>query len=107
MAYDLTTFIITTFVAIFAIVNPIGAMTFFVVLTRAYPKAMKTRVIQKAVLAATIALLVFALVGNYIFLLFGTSIPAFRVAGGILLFSIAFSMMQGERSRTQLTPQDR
>ncbi|HYU06795.1 MAG TPA: MarC family protein, partial [Thermoplasmata archaeon] len=46
-------------------------------------------------------------VGNYIFLLFGTSIPAFRVAGGILLFSIAFSMMQGERSRTQLTPQDR
>ncbi len=107
MAYDLTTFAITTFVAVFAIVNPIGAMTFFVVLTRAYPKTMKTRVIQKAVLAATIALLVFALVGNYIFLLFGTSIPAFRVAGGILLFSIAFSMMQGERSRTQLTPQDR
>src|SRR6266511_2701346 len=107
MAYDLTTFVVTTLVAIFAIVNPIGAMTFFVVLTRAYPKAMKTRVIQKAVLAATIALLVFALVGNYIFLLFGTSIPAFRVAGGILLFSIAFSMMQGERSRTQLTPQDR
>src|SRR5207244_734887 len=41
------------------------------------------------------------------FLLFGTSIPAFRIAGGILLFSIAFSMMQGERSRTQLTAQDR
>jgi len=40
MAYDLTTFVITTFVAIFAIVNPIGAMTFFVVLTRAYPKSM-------------------------------------------------------------------
>src|SRR5436189_178694 len=107
MAYDLTTFVVTTLVAIFAIVNPIGAMTFFVVLTRAYPKAMKTRVIQKAVLAATIALLIFALVGNYIFLLFGTSIPAFRIAGGVLLFSIAFSMMQGERSRTQLTPQDR
>jgi len=107
VAYDLTTFSITTFVAIFAIVNPIGAMTFFVVLTRAYPKTMKTRVIQKAVLAATIALLVFAFVGNYIFLLFGTSIPAFRIAGGVLLFSIAFAMMQGERSRTQLTPQDR
>jgi multiple antibiotic resistance protein len=52
-------------------------------------------------------LLIFALVGNYIFLIFGTSIPAFRIAGGILLFSIAFAMMQGERSRTQLTPQDR
>ncbi len=107
MAYDLTTFVITTFVAIFAIVNPIGAMTFFVVLTRAYPKAMKKRVIQKAVLAATITLLVFAFVGNYIFRLFGTSIPAFRIAGGVLLFSIGYSMMQGERSRTQLTAQDR
>jgi multiple antibiotic resistance protein len=104
---DLASFALTTFVAIFAIVNPIGAMTFFVVLTRAYPKEVKKRVIERAILAATLALLIFALVGNYIFLIFGTSIPAFRIAGGILLFSIAFSMMQGERSRTQLTPQDR
>ena len=104
---DLASFTVTTFVAIFAIVNPIGAMTFFVVLTRAYPKAVKKRVIERAILAATLALLIFALVGNYIFLIFGTSIPAFRIAGGILLFSIAFAMMQGERSRTQLTPQDR
>jgi multiple antibiotic resistance protein len=104
---DLLSFSVTTFVAIFAIVNPIGAMTFFVVLTRAYPKEVKTRVIEKAVLAATLTLLVFAFVGNYIFFVFGTSIPAFRIAGGILLFTIAFSMMQGERSRTQLTPQDR
>src|SRR5205823_5728847 len=103
----LVSFAITTFVALFAIVNPIGAMTFFVVLTRSYPKEMKGRVIQKAILAATITLLVFAFVGNYIFFVFGTSIPAFRIAGGILLFTIAFSMMQGERSRTQLTPQDR
>ena len=104
---DLASFALTTFVAIFAIVNPIGAMTFFVVLTRAYPKEVKKRVIERAILAATLALLIFALVGNYIFLIFGTSIPAFRIAGGILLFSIAFAMMQGERSRTQLTPQDR
>ncbi|HYS99673.1 MAG TPA: NAAT family transporter [Thermoplasmata archaeon] len=107
MAGDLTSFGITTFVAIFAIVNPVGAMTFFVVLTRAYPKAMKKRVIQKAILAATITLLVFAFVGNYIFLVFGTSIPAFRIAGGALLFTIAFAMMQGERSGTQLTARDR
>ncbi|TLZ44325.1 MAG: hypothetical protein E6K19_04755, partial [Methanobacteriota archaeon] len=64
---DLVSFSVTTFVAIFAIVNPIGAMTFFVVLTRAYPKEVKTRVIEKAVLAATITLLVFAFVGHYIF----------------------------------------
>src|SRR5437867_6417 len=64
-------------------------------------------IIEREILAATITLLVFAFVGNYIFFVFGTSIPAFRIAGGILLFTIAFSMMQGERSRTQLTAQDR
>src|SRR6059058_3408384 len=73
---DLAGFAATTFIAIFAIVNPIGAMTFFVVLTRSYPPVVKKRVIEKAVLAATVTLLI-------------------------------FSMMQGERSRTQLTAQDR
>src|SRR5436189_214991 len=48
MAADLVSFAITTFVALFAIVNPIGAMTFFVVLTRSYPKEMKGRVILMA-----------------------------------------------------------
>ena len=61
-------------------------MTFLVVLTRAYPPVMKIRVAQKAVLAATITLLVFAFVGNYIFLGFGTSIPAFRIAEGSSCF---------------------
>ena len=107
MASDLVSFGITTFTAIFAIVNPVNATTFFVVLTRNYSPSLKKRVIERAVLAATLTLVLFAFVGNYIFLLFGTSIPAFRIAGGILLFTIAFSMMQGERSRTQLTPQDR
>ncbi len=107
MADDFTTFAITTFVAIFAIVNPLNATTFFVVLTRNYSAALKRRVIEKAILAATLTLFVFSFVGNYVFLLFGTSIPAFQIAGGILLFSIAFSMMQGERSRTQLSQQER
>ena len=107
MATDLLTFTIGTFVAIFAIVNPIGATTFFVALTKGYNKRLKRRVIDKAVLAATATLLVFAFIGTYIFAFFGTSIPAFRIAGGILLFSIAFTMMQGERPKSQLTAQDR
>ncbi|OGS45902.1 MAG: hypothetical protein A3K66_01275 [Euryarchaeota archaeon RBG_16_67_27] len=107
MASDLIAFAVTTFVAIFAIVNPLNATTFFVVLTRSYSNAMKKAVIEKAILAATVTLVVFAFVGNTVFLVFDISIPAFRIAGGLLLFSIAFAMMQGERSRTQLTAQDR
>jgi len=106
MVDDLLAFSIGTFVAIFAIVNPIGATTFFVALTKGYHKRLKRRVIDKAVLAATLTLLVFAFIGNYIFLFFGTSIPAFRIAGGVLLFSIAFSMLQGESPKSQLSAQD-
>jgi multiple antibiotic resistance protein len=107
MAGDLTTFALTTFTAIFAIVNPMGATTFFVVLARDYAPDLKRRVIQKAVLSATIVLVVFAFAGTYIFALFGTTLPAFEIAGGILLFRIGLTMMQGERPRTQLTAQDR
>lgn len=99
-------FAVTSFVAIFAIVNPIGNLSFFATLTQGYTKELKKRVTNKAVLAATLTLFIFGLAGNYIFILFNTSIPAFRIAGGILLLSIAFSMMHGERSRTQLTVED-
>jgi len=106
MATDLFAFTIGTFIAIFAIVNPLGATTFFVALTKGYAKKLRRRVVDKAVLAATLTLVVFAFLGNYIFAFFGTSIPAFRIAGGILLFSVAFSMVQGERPKSQLTAQD-
>ncbi len=106
MAVDFA-FVITSFSAIFAIVNPVGATSFFVVLTQDYPPDLKRRVIQKAVLAASLTLILFAFFGLYIFLVFGTTLPAFEVAGGILLFRVGLSMMQGERPRTQLTQQDR
>ena len=106
MAVDLA-FAATSFAAVFAIVNPLGATTFFSILTQDYTPELKKRVIQRAVLAATSTLIVFALVGRLIFTFFGTTVPAFEVAGGILLFRVGLSMMQGERPRTQLTPQDR
>src|SRR2546427_13249739 len=95
---ELLTFAIGTFVAIFAIVNPIGATTFFVALTKGYTNKQRRRVVDKTVLAATLTLVVFAFFGNYIFAFFGTTIPAFRIAGGILLYSPAFSVVQGGRT---------
>jgi multiple antibiotic resistance protein len=100
-------FALSTFGAVFAIVNPIGAASFFVVLTKDYPPDLRMRVIRRAVVAASGTLVLFGLLGNYIFMIFNTSIPAFRIAGGILLFMIGFSMIQGERPKSQLTVQDR
>ncbi|MCJ2556251.1 MAG: MarC family protein [Candidatus Thermoplasmatota archaeon] len=100
-------FALSAFAAIFAIVNPVGNLTFFVALTEGYTPELRRKVINKVILVASVTLLVFALLGNYIFMIFHTSIPAFRIAGGILLFSIAFVMLWGGRPGTKLTDRDR
>ncbi|MCK5291150.1 MAG: NAAT family transporter [Thermoplasmata archaeon] len=100
-------FALSAFAAIFAIVNPVGNLTFFVALTEGYSKEDKIRVIKKVIMVASITLLVFALAGNTIFTFFHTSIPAFRIAGGLLLFSIGFVMVQGGRPGAKLTEKDK
>jgi multiple antibiotic resistance protein len=102
-----TQFAIEAFVAIFAIVNPIGNIPFFVTLTQGYSPKEKKDVIIKIIVVAIAVLVIFGLIGNYIFMLFGITIPAFGIAGGILLLTIAFSMLHGQKPRTKLTQQDR
>ena len=102
-----TQFAIEAFVAIFAIVNPIGNIPFFVTLTQGYSPKEKKDVIIKIIIVAIAVLVIFGLIGNYIFMLFGITIPAFGIAGGILLLTIAFSMLHGQKPRTKLTQQDR
>ncbi len=98
---------VSVFIAIFAIVNPLGNIAFFTTLTQDYSKAEKKKVATKAVIAATITLIIFALVGRYIFVLFNITIPAFRIAGGLLLLMIAFSMLYGTTPGTKSTEKEK
>ncbi len=98
---------LSAFAAIFTIVNPVGNLPVFAALTEGYPRGQKARVAQKVVVVSIVTLVLFALAGNYIFLVFHTTIHAFRIAGGILLFSIAFTMMYGERPKAKLTDVER
>ncbi len=104
---ELLAFGLSAFAAIFTIVNPVGNIPVYVTLTEGYTRERRTEVAKRAVIVATVTLVVFALTGNYIFLVFHTSIHAFRIAGGILLFSIAFNMMHGERPKAKLTERER
>ncbi|MFO7619604.1 MAG: NAAT family transporter [Thermoplasmata archaeon] len=103
---DLAT-VITVVVAIFAIVNPVGNISFFVTLTQGYSKSERNAVIRKTTLVAGGVLIIFALLGNYIFHMFSITIPAFRIAGGILLLTIAFSMLQGSHPKSKITDRDK
>ncbi len=97
----------TAMASIFAIVDPLGVVPFFSVLTEGMTPVQKQDIVSKACLTATIALGVFAIFGQWIFAAFGFTIPAFKIAGGILLFGVALEMLHGERSRSRLTPQER
>src|SRR5213593_1104237 len=97
----------TAMASIFAIVDPLGVVPFFSVLTEDLTPAQKQNIISKACLTTTITLGVFAVFGQWIFAAFGFTIPAFKIAGGIVLFGVAFEMLRGERSRTRLTALER
>ena len=99
--------IITIFVSIFAICNPIGLISFFVALTEGYKKEEKLKVIKKIILVSTVTLIVFGLIGQYIFTLFSITIPAFRIAGGLLILKIGFDMIQGGRPKAKRTDDEK
>ncbi len=90
----------------FAILNPIGAVPTLIILTENFTKREKNRVIAKSIGVAAGMIIGFMLVGTYIFVVLGIDISDFKVAGGILLFKVAFDMLQGRTSNTKLTQQE-
>lgn len=95
---ELATFAITLFTGFFAIMNPISNMPIFLSLTDGADKETKQRINLRAVFTAFIIVTVFVLLGKYIFELFGITIPAFKITGGILIFFVGFEMLQSKKS---------
>jgi len=95
------------FATLFAIVDPVGMLPFFVSLTQGFGAADRLYVIRRSSIFASILLLGFALLGRYIFILLNFTIYSFEIAGGLLLFVIAFDMLFGESPRVKLSPMDR
>jgi multiple antibiotic resistance protein len=106
ITFDILYFI-TVFTAIFAIVDPIGNIPIFYSITQRYSKEERLKIIKTAIITALIVLVVFGLIGNYIFMLFHITIPAFRIAGGLLLFRVAFNMLYGVTPGTKTTQREK
>jgi multiple antibiotic resistance protein len=94
-------------VTLFAIVDPIGCLPFFVALTEGFDVADRKVVLNRSVLVLGGVLTAFALFGRFLFEAFGFTLAAFEIAGGILLFMVAYDMLQGELARARLSTQDR
>ena len=92
-------FLITAFVALFVVIDPIGLTPLFVALTTGMSSQKRRRIAIRATLVATGILLVFSILGENILTFIGISMPAFRIAGGILLFLTALDMLFERRTR--------
>ncbi len=91
-------FLLQSTVSLMAIMNPIGNTPIFLSLVEGFPEEEKIRIARTATLWAFFIVTVFTLGGNFIFRLFGITLPAFRIAGGILLFMIAYHLVRAKRS---------
>lgn len=92
-------FIKTAFLTLFVAVDPPGLAPVFLTLTAALSVAQRKSVASRAVVIAFCILAASALGGKGFLELLGVSIPAFRVAGGLLLFSIAVEMVFERREQ--------
>ena len=90
---------LTVFMGFFAIMNPIANTPVFLGLTADDPPEIKRRVAAKALLLTFLLIVVFCLLGRLIFDLFGITLPAFQITGGILVFMIGLQMLHGEQSK--------
>ncbi len=92
-------FLITAFVALFVVIDPIGLAPLFVALTAGMSTSKRYRIAVRATLVAVGILLVFSIFGDSILAFIGISMPAFRIAGGILLFLTALDMLFERRQK--------
>lgn len=92
--------------SLFVIVDPIATIPAFIAMTARDSVASRLRMARLACLVAAGVLILFALSGQWIFRLLGITLPAFQIAGSVLLLRIALDMLYAKRSAAQETREE-
>jgi multiple antibiotic resistance protein len=103
MAGDVLSFALLAISSVLIIVNPLGATLIYVSLTTGLDQSARDNIVRDSCRFALFILLFTAVFGTWILQLFGITLEAFRIAGGILLFGIGMEMVYAKTSRTKLT----
>ena len=106
MTETLPDLLLNAFITLIVVIDPVGVAAGYVAMTAGYsPRERRTTALRGVTLAGVI-LLFFALVGNAFLGALGIGLPAFRIAGGILLFFLALDMILVRQSGVRATPQE-
>ena len=92
--------------AIFFVVDPMGAIPVFLAMTRNDHPQKRRDMALRASITAFFVLTTFAVAGTLIFKVFGVTLGAFKVAGGVLLLLTAIEMLRAQPQRTRVTPEE-
>jgi MarC family membrane protein len=95
---DLLQFALITVTSVLFIVDPIAAVPSYLVVTQNETVGGRKRTALRACVAMGLMLIVFAAAGRFIFQAFGITLPAFRIAGGLILWLVALDMVRAQRS---------
>jgi multiple antibiotic resistance protein len=98
-------FALVTFTSVLILVDPIAVVPTYLVITHGQTRAQRRLTAARACIAATLLLVAFAAVGTSIFGLFGITMPAFRIAGGLILWLVAMDMLHGARTTQEGSPE--
>ena len=102
----LAEYTLLAFSSLFVIVDPIAVVPAFLAMTAHDTQAQRERMARLASVVMTIVLVLFALIGKWIFLFLGITLPAFQIAGSIILLLVALDMLRAQRSRVQETREE-
>ena len=92
-------YLLTSFVALFIIIDPIGLTPIFIAITQGMDDTLRRKVALRSVLVSAFVISLFIVGGETVLGFIGISMPAFRIAGGILLFLTALDMLFQRRSK--------
>jgi multiple antibiotic resistance protein len=99
-------FALLALTSVFFLVDPFTVIPMFVAVTADLSESERRQVARRAAWTCAIVLCSFALAGSLIFKMFGITLPAFKIAGGIILLGIGLDMLQARPSGTKVTPEE-
>ncbi len=97
---DLPSAAVTTFLALFPIVNPFGAVPLFFTLTANFPPAERKHTALKTAVDVIAILVTFLFFGRFVLIFFGISLPVLKIAGGLIVANTAWRMVTGDPRMT-------